>query len=471
MDQAEAVLRAERATTDQFRKVIALLLMVLGHLVGITAANSNNSSIAPSQDPHRPRGKGKNGDDKKGQGKKRAPGGQKGRKKTSLELVDNPDEVHPINIDRSSLPEGNYVKAPNERRQVVELEIKKRVIEYSAEILVDDAGNEFRAPFPEGVSHPAQYGSTVKTHAVYLSQFQLIPYKRLSHYFRDSCDIGLSEGTIFNFNKQAYDKLEEVENRIKAKLGQEPVINADETGVNIMGKLAWLHVASSPKFVVFFAHHRRGGEAMHAMGVLPDYKGVVCHDHWKAYFRFDFEHALCNAHHLRELTAAHERDEHAWPDKMRKLLLAMNEAMKEKGGSLDAETARKWLQKYRKIIADGELECPAPTERLANATRGRIAKSKSRNLLERLRDFENETLRFLTEPLVPFTNNQGENDIRMTKVKENISGGFRTLENAGIFCRVRGYILTCQRLGVSAHNALQDLFKGSIPPQLEEALR
>ena len=167
---------------------------------------------------------------------------------------------------------------------------------------------------------------------------------------------------------------------------------------------------------------------MNAMGVLSDFHGVLCHDHWKPYFNFKCLHALCNAHHLRELERAWEQDKQKWAKKMQALLLEIKEAVDKADGSLTDKIAKKYLARYRKILNDGNIECPPPKAKVDGdkTKRGRIAKSKSRNLLERLRDYETETLRFMSNRDVPFTNNQGENDIRMTKVQQKISGCFRT---------------------------------------------
>lgn len=476
------------AGAGKLLRLLALSLVAIKALLILVGRNSRNSSKPPSQDPFRGKNKGKDSDDdsdqegtdssgggdtKSGGSEKssrgeaeRKPGGQPGRKATFLEPVANPDRVKVIKIDRSKLPKGTYKSVGFEARQVVEVEVKKVVIEYQGELLEDEHGNIYRARFPSGVTCKAQYGNSVKVHAVYLSQFQFIPYERLSQYFRDICGISLSQGSILNFNKQASDRLEETDEQIKSKLAAEPVVHADETGVHVAGKNAWLHVVSSPNYVSLFTHEKRGGDAIVAMGILTGFTGVVVDDHWKAYFRLDSQHALCNAHHLRELTAAHEQYGQTWAKKMLKLLLSMNAAVHASNGSVTAADAKKWIGKYRKILRQGGEECPEPTARLPGITRGRLARSKPRSLLERLINFEKETLRFLTDPLVPFTNNRAEGDIRMTKVRQKISGCFRTMANGTISCRIRSFLLTAQRHGVSAAAALKSVFTGETHPSL-----
>lgn len=462
----EKFVQSNKSLRPDARGLLEACLVVIRLLLSLVNRNSANSSTPPSQDPYRAKTT-----RKKSPSEKKLSGGQPNREARFLKKFDIPDRIEELTIDRRTLPRGEYTSVGYDSRQVVDLKISRVVTEYRAEVLEDAEGNKHRAKYPAGVTHEVQYGASVKAHAIYMSQFQMLPYERLSAYFRDACGIPLSEGSIFNFNKQAFDKLEPTCRAIEKKLAEEPVIHADETGMNIASKLAWMHAVCSPNFVAFYPHQKRGTEAMESMGILPKFQGVVCHDHWKAYFRFDFEHALCNAHHLRELTAACEQDGQVWAGKMRGLLIEMNKSMRESGGQVTSGEAKRWTGKYRKILKDGDRECPAATKRRAGATRGRIAESKSRNLLQRLCTFERETLRFLTDPLVPFTNNQGENDIRMTKVQQKISGCFRTLANAAIFCRIRSYLLTCQRHKIGPATALLSLFDGHIPAELSEALR
>ena len=176
---------------------------------------------------------------------------------------------------------------------------------------------------------------------------------------------------------------------------------------------------------------------MDEMGILSKYHGTLCHDHWKPYYRYTCKHALCNAHHIRELERAIEYDNQQWAERMQKLLLDINQVVKESGGFLVATNAKAFRVQYQKILKEGQKECPPPVRPPGKKKRGRIPKSKFRNLLERLGAFENDTLRFMEDPIVTFTNNQGENDLRMTKVQQKISGCFRSHEGAKIFCRVR----------------------------------
>jgi transposase len=456
LKNAEAMLRDDQSLSPQMRAMVELLIVIISLLAAKLGINSKNSSTPPSQDPKRPRGS-----KRKTKGKKRKPGGQKGHDGTTLEKVANPDHIETLEIDRRTLPHGTYTPKGFDARQVIDIEITSNVTEYRAEILEDEAGNQFVAEFPLGVTRPVQYGASLKAHSVYMSQFQLLPYDRIRDYFADQCNIPLSAGSIFNFNKEAHAFLETFESIAKEQLLKQSVLNADETGINVNGKTLWLHTLGNDLWTVFFPHQRRGGEAMRAMGVLKDFHGTLCHDHWKPYFNFPCLHALCNAHHLRELEWAWDQDNQKWAKKMKALLLEINEAVDAAGGKLTNKQAMQFRSRYRNILTRGARECPAPS-RVKNKP-GRTAKSKSRNLLERLRDFETETLRFMTDKQVPFTNNQGENDIRMTKVQQKISGCFRSFEGAQIFCRIRGYLSTCRKQGVAPTKALELLFSRKMP--------
>lgn len=456
LKNAEAMLRDDKSASPQMRAMMELLIVVIRLLVGKLGLNSSNSSKPPSQDPKRQRGS-----KQMAKGNKRKPGGQNGHTGTTLKKVTNPDRVETIEIDRRTLPRGNYTPIGFETRQVIDIQISTEVTEYRAEILEDEAGNQFVANFPPGITRPVQYGASVKAQAVYMSQFQLLPYDRIRDYFADQCGIPLSAGSLFNFNNEAYVLLGTFEEIVKRQLVKQGLLHADETGINVNGKTLWLHSLGNDLWTLFFPHARRGAEAMNALGVLKAFKGILCHDHWKPYFTFGCLHALCNAHHLRELERAWEQDNQKWAKNMQALLEEINEAVKAAGGALSDEAAARFRSRYRNFLTRGDRECPAPVKQAGK--RGRTAKSKARNLLERLREFEAETLRFMTDKRVPFTNNQGENDIRMTKVQQKISGCFRSFEGAQMFCRIRGYLSTCRKHGVQPTDALQCLFSGRLP--------
>jgi len=434
--------------------MLILLIQLLAKRIGL---NSRNSSKPPSTDaPNVPKNKKGNSTNK--------PGGQKGHVGSTLEKVTAPDETKVIPIDRTTIPPGRYREDGFETRQVFDIHICRKVTEYQAQVLVNEKGQRFVAPFPKGVTKAVQYGKTVKAHAVYMSQYQLIPYARIQEYFTDQLQIPISKGSIFNFNKVAHGLLTEFSEITKKHLVASARMNVDETGINIDGKRRWLHCASNDLWTDFFPHVKRGCEAMDERGIIAQFSGVLCHDHWKPYYRYDgCLHALCNAHHSRELIRSFEQDGQQWANEMDELLKTINKEMRDAGGVLPENITQTYRKKYQDILTRADIECPAPTRAESDKKQGRLKRSKSRNLLERLSKYEDDVLRFMSDINVPFTNNQGENDIRMTKVQQKISGCFRSMEGAEIFCRVRGYLSTCQKHGVSSSQAMELLFDGKLP--------
>lgn len=456
------LLRKEPSLSPALKSTIEVLILIVSLLVNRLGLNSQNSSKPPSTDKNRQR---KN---KKSGGKK--PGGQRGHIGSTLKKVADPDEVKVLKVDRRTLPrDAQYREVGFESRQVIDCKISTIVTEYQAQILEDEKGKQYVAPFPEGVSRPVQYGLHLKSNSVYMSQFQLIPYNRIQDHFEDQMNIALSSGTIYNINKQAYELLERFDEIAKSALAKSGLVHADETGINVGGKQLWLHSASNETWTYFYPHGKRGTEAMDAIGILPAFGGILCHDHWKPYFKYNCTHALCNAHHLRELTRAWEQDNQSWAKKVKAFLEEINKAVHEAAGQLSLPQAKQYRRKYRVLLGKAELECPPPDESKGSGKRGRMKRSKARNLLERLIKYEDEVLRFMEIKIVPFTNNLGENDIRMTKVQQKISGCFRSMEGAYIFCRIRSYLSSCRKNGMNPSEALTLLFAGKLPDFILES--
>lgn len=460
----ERLLAADENISPALSASINILIVVVKLLADKMGLNSRNSSKPPTSDPNRekkPRAKSMN-----------SVGGQTGSKGSTLIRVDTPDEIQALKIDRRSLPRGDYREAGYESRQIFDIRICRHVTEYRAEILIDNKGKKFVAEFPGELTRPAQYGSRVKANAVYMSMYQLIPYERVKTHFAEMFDLPLSSGSLFNFNLEAFNRLAPFIELTKWQLSRnESVIHADETSINIDGKRLWLHGASNEHWTLIAPHAKRGKEAMDDIGVLPNFSGYLIHDHWKPYYKFDnCLHVLCNAHHKRELTCAYEQDGQLWAKKMEELLDIINITVKNAGGALPPAESKKWRQKYRRLLKQADTECPPPDPESDAPKKGRQARSKSRNLLERLRNYEEDVLRFMDVEVVPFTNNQGERDIRMTKVQQKVSGCFRSMQGAEIFCAVRSYLSTCRKHQVGVGEALECLFAGTWPSFIQEKL-
>ena len=464
LNSARELLQKNPETDPAIKAMFELLITIITLLTGRLSMNSRNSSKPPSSNPNLKKNNRKNTSGRK-------LGGQPGHSGSTLQPVDNPDNIVTLKLDRRKLPRGRYREAGFEKRQVVDIEISRVVTEYRAQMLEDSKGNRYVADFPEGVIQPIQYGQSIKSHAVYLSQFQLIPYERVADYFVHEAGIPVSAGSLFNFNREAFNRLEGFDQMARDRLSGVSVLHADETGINVSGKRFWLHNASNDRWTYFYPHEKRGSEAMDEIGILPKFTGILVHDHWKPYYTYAAcQHALCNAHHLRELQWVTDNPGYKWAKAMQDLLLKINETVKaDPSGKLDAKTGLAFREHYRKILEEslaGMPAAPPEPEVTGKKKRGRKKKTKEMNLLERLRDYEDDVLRFMEVREVPFTNNQGENDIRMTKVQQKISGSFRSMEGAKIFCRIRSYLLTAQKHGVKPADALKTLFEGRLPEEL-----
>ena len=437
--------------------------------------NSRNSSKPPSSDPFRK---------SKGLRKKsgKSVGGQKGHKGHTLKMVDSPDQVvvHPVTECKLCGMSLIDTKATNyDRRQVFDLPpINVEVTEHRTEIKTcPNCSCLNKADFPTDVQHPVQYGSRLKSVAVYLNQYQLIPFERLSEMFFDLFNHQLSQSTLISMNKRLYSILEPVEESIKQQLIASPVISFDETGMRIKGKREWCHVASTEYLTYYSANPHRGSQANKDMGILPVYNGTAMHDGWFSYFIFDCKHALCNAHHLRDLTFIHEEEKKNWANDFADLLIEIKNVVdlrRRIDSRFDPAEMKGFEEKYDLIIERAKLENPPPLAAKSQGPtkkRGRKKQTKAQNLLDRLQKYRRETLAFMYDFGVPFDNNQAERDIRMMKVQQKISGNFRSWHGAETFCRIRGYISTVKKNSISVINSIEGAFQGRPSNPLGNGLR
>ena len=239
----EQVLAEEKDLSPALRSTNELMILIIKLLANRLGLNSRNSSKPPSSDPNRKKTSRKKNE--------RKPGGQKGRTGKTLEKIDDPDHVEVIQVDRRKIPAGHYSEVGFETRQVFDIEIRRFVTEYRAQVLEDEKGRRFVADFPQGVSKAVQYGPGVKAHSVYMSQFQLIPYNRIEDHFADQLNLPISAGSICRFNQEASDQLADFDALVRTRLANEAVVHADETGLNIDGKGHWLHCASNGSWTSF----------------------------------------------------------------------------------------------------------------------------------------------------------------------------------------------------------------------------
>jgi len=426
--------------------------------------NSTNSSKPPSTDGFKKVLKTKS--NRVSSGKK--PGGQKGHKGSTLSQVAKPDHVivHPVN---SCVDCGHSLETTKtfaiEKRQVFDLPpLKLIVTEHCVEKKYCTCGCLNTATFPSDVVAPTQYGPWVQSLVVYLSTYQFIPFARLKEFFSELFNVQLSPATMKRILSVADLKMHSTVENIKNEIVNAPLAHFDETGIRIDKTLQWLHTHSTSTLTYLAISAYRGAKAMTEIGILPKFTGMAIHDSWAPYYTFeDCIHFLCNAHHLRELQFIFEQYEEVWADKMKKLLLSIHkkvfEFKNENKTKLTKTLLTQFEQEYDALIQEGLAYHSQLEELQQTGSRGRSKQRKGKNLLDRMDTKRDQILGFMRDFNIPFTNNLAERDIRMQKLKEKISGCFRTLHGAKVFTCLRSYISTARKQN---HSSLKAIYSALI---------
>jgi transposase len=445
--------RLRRANAELTAQVASLAARV-EELEARLGQNPRNSSRPPSSEGYaKPPAR-------RSDGGKRRPGKQPGSGGAHLAQVADPDEVvvHvPPACHDCGAGLGDAPVVDVTTRQVFDLPpLRLGVTEHRAQRRRCACGTATTAAFPDGVSAPACYGPGVRALIVYLGVHQHLPTDRLAQLLGDVLSAPLATGTVAAVVAQAGAVVAPAVQAIREQLAAAPVAHFDETGARVAGSLHWLHSASTPELTLVTAHAKRGVEAVDAAGVLPAFHGTAVHDGWAPYRRYDVAHALCNAHHLRELTAVAESGQD-WAGHMIDVLVTakrhVDDARAAGAERLHPDVDAAIRARYDGHLAQGHAANPSPPGRGA-------ARSKAANLLARLDRHRDDVLRFTIDFRVPFDNNQAERDLRMAKLQQKISGCWRTLAGAETFCAVRSYISTARKQGAGVLDVLHAAFTG-----------
>ena len=425
--------------------------------------NSSNSSKPPSSDglckkPPIMREK---------SGKK--PGGQPGHKGSGLILPKNPDKfiTHEPSQCATCASNSTCKAARNQiagRRHEIDVEIRTHVTEHQQiRVVCPQSGAILLGAYPTNITSEAQYGIGYTSLVTALNTIGIVSMERIQELLHGITGISPSVGTIATMLETSANAVSGTVAEIKAAVTSAPIVHFDETGVRIGGATEWLHSASTDDMTYLSVHPKRGKEGMNAAGVLPEFTGTAVHDCWVAYFTYaNMAHALCNAHVLRELKAATEDYAQGWAKEASHLLLEMKqmkESLQQEGATEAPPLLRAtYSATYDRIMSEALLQNPMPEP--IPGKKGRPKRGKIGSLVDRMITHKPEFLAFFTDFDVPFTNNQAERDIRMFKVKQKVSGCFRSKDGATGFAALMSFISTAKKQGLSAFSSIRDALLG-----------
>ena len=436
----------QQAQIDTLRELVASQAGRIGELERRLGLNSTNSGKPPSSDGPRkpPRTTSLR------ETSARKPGGQPGHPGKTLRQTENPDAI----IDH--VPEactgcGKALDATmvtnHAARQVHDLPEPQSLLvtEHRAHTCrCPGCGAQTKAPFPKDVTAPVQYGPRLEAFVIYLQNHQLLPEKRLAMLMADLFGVTLTTATIARISQDYAARCQAFVDTLRERVTKAPVKHLDETGFRIGGKTQWLHIASTFLLTFYRTSPKRGS-------LMENVSGIVVHDHWKPYYTMTgVLHALCNAHHLRELKALVEIEKEDWARQMQRLLRVACHATnlaREADVALKPALIVLIERRYDAIVAEGLAFHAAQPVLGRTGLRGRTPRRVGHNLLLRLLTRKLDVLRFLTDPTVPFTNNLAEQDGRMMKVRQKISGGFRSEDGAKDFATIRSVLSTARKQG------------------------
>lgn len=463
LDQALAF----AALQDQVAVVAAVNAKLVPQVQELQARlnkDSHNSSKPPSSDGYKKPPKPPNLRSKSG----KKPGGQPGHAGCTLNPVEKPDFTVSHVPETCSACGFSLLGAEvvgSTKHQSFDLPILRlEVTEHEAVICrCSHCLTVNQGQFPDHVRQPTQYGPRFLGLLAYLNQYQLIPLARTKQCVGDLFRHRPSEATIVAAVAACAKRLASIESAIKEAIIGAEVVNLDETGARAGKKLRWIHTAGTPELTFYSSHNKRGLDAIKEIAILAKLTGTAVHDGWFSYLHSDFgcPHSLCNAHLLREMIAVWEATGQTWTQRLSAVLRSLKrakEAAQADGKSeLDNKLLDRYRQTYRKIVAKGMQKNPTPERK---SKHGPVGNGKTLSLLLRLQQYEALILRFAVDFRVPFDNNLAERDLRMVKLKQKISGCFRTENGMKHYCTIRGYISTMRKQGTDVMAGLRSIFEG-----------
>lgn len=464
-----AIRQGEETTVAMIGSLIQIIVIQAVRIQALEdqlAKNSSNSGKPPSSD-----GLGKqsrNRSLRRSSGKKS--GAQAGHPGHRLEMSAKPDRVERQRVNSCAHCQASLEEVPAdhiEKRQEYELPVLRLLVtEYQVEVKVcPSCGQITQAAFPAGITQLAQYGSGFKALLAYLNQKHFIPLERVNEFCEDIFQHSVGEGTIVDGNERLAESVKPVMQQVQQHLtATEETVCFDESGMAVQGKLNWVHSASTERATYYHIDPKRGQAGIDRAGILPQRTGNSLHDDWASYYHYqNARHASCNAHHLRELKFLQERYPQEWEAEMTKLLLGIKEAVEKAQAQgltdLSKEQRTRFEAHYDELVEQGLALNPVPER--PPGQRGKLKQPPPKNLLDRLKDHKPAVLAFMYDFKVPFDNNLAERDIRMVKLKQKISGCFRSEDGAKVFCLIRGYLSTARKNGISALVALKMAMCGS----------
>jgi len=430
-----------------FQSMFMLVNLLIAIFLEKTTKKNNKNSSKPSSQTQK---------DESALSKK----GTNGKGKPESEAVANNtrtiETVTTIKVAQCDVCGQDLRKTPcqhTERRTKIDIVFEKVVEHVDAEVKqCTNCDSIVKGKFPSDMQGPLQYGNGLKAYIISLLICQMVALNRVQKMITSLIGEVLAEATLLKFVLRLYHALEKWEVNVTEQLLKASALNVDETSLRVDKKNHWIHVYSGGDITLKFLHQKRGTEAIDEINIIPRYSGIITHDCWSSYLTYQHcYHSLCGSHLVRELNCAIESNGYTWSSNMKVLLLeTCKKVSKRKNKRLSQNEYNNLQKRYRNIITRGEKELPVIPPK-PNGKKGKMAKSDAHNLWERLKEHEAAVLLFAKKSEVSFTNNRAERDLRMAKVKQKVSGCFRTELYAKAYCRISSYLQTMANKG---HNPL-----------------